>query len=118
MTEGILASSMSTRKVGAAFKAIVAELGRADVTEILVNWENCELSEDGDRIVCYIGRDGAYSHGAMGGKVTVSKTEFLVWLLSDAPFDENTYGKEIRENVEWVGKIERARKASGLYSDE
>jgi len=110
-----LAIPISSRKAAAAFKAIIEQVGRDDVTDILLNWDDSELSEDGDKIFRYIGRDRQYSHGAMGGKVTVSKKEFIEWLLSDGPFDESVYGKGIRMEVDWGRKIDSARTASGLY---
>ena len=106
------------RKAAAAFKAIVDHVGRDDVIDILLNWDDCELSEDGNKIIQYIGRDREYSRGAIGGKGTVSKKEFLAWLLSEAPFDESVYGEAIRMDVEWIRKIDSARTASGLYLGE
>lgn len=110
-----MTTPIASRKAATAFKAIVDHVGRGDVVDILLNWDDCELSDDGSRIVRYIGRDREYSHGAEGGKVTVSKKEFLAWLLSGAPFDESVYGKGIRREVDWVRKIDSARTASGLY---
>jgi hypothetical protein len=72
-----------SRKAAAAFKAIVDHVGRDDVIDILLNWDDCELSEDGKKIIQYIGRDREYSRGALGGKGAVSKKEFLAWLLSE-----------------------------------
>lgn len=106
---------ISSRKAAAAFKAIVDQVGRDGVTDILLNWDDCELSEDGNKIFRYIGRDREYSRGTEGGKVTISKAEFLAWLLSEAPFDESAYGAGIRTEVDWVRKIDSARRASGLY---
>ncbi len=110
--------SIDSRKASAAFRLIVDKLDRDDVTDILLNWEDCELSEDGANIIQYVGRDREYSRGKYGGKVKVSKKEFLEWLLSDAPFDEGVYGATIRENADWVTRIESARVASGLYLDK
>ena len=76
------------------------------------------LAADGNNIIQYVGRDREYSHGKDGGKVKVSKIEFLTWLLSEAPFDERVYGATIREDADWVQRIESARTASGLFSDE
>lgn len=108
------AAPIGTRKAAAAFRAIVDKVGRDDVAEILFNWDDYELSDDGDKIVSYVGRDREYSRGADGGKATVSKREFLAWLLSDSPFDEKVYGKDIRQNTDWVNKIKSARAATGL----
>lgn len=109
-----MANPISSRKAAAAFKSIVEQLGRDELSEILFNWDDSELSEDGTKIIRFVGRDREYSRGSDGGKVSVSKTEFIIWLLSDAPFDESVYGEGIRKNTEWVGKIESARQASGL----
>lgn len=113
-----MAIPISRRKAAAAFKAIVEQVGRGDVTEILLNWDDSELSEDGSKIFRYIGRDRQYSHGAMGGKVTVSKKEFIEWLVSEAPFDENVYGRGIRTEEDWAKAIESARDASGIHSGD
>ena len=113
-----MANPIGTRKAAAAFKAIVDQVGRDDVTDILLNWDDCELSEDGNKIFRYIGRDREYSRGAEGGKVPISKAEFLAWLLSDAPFDESVYGEGIRTKVDWVRKIDSARTASSLNLGE
>lgn len=116
ITGGSLTISISSRKAAAAFRAIVDQVGRDDVTDILFNWDDSELSEDGNKIFRYIGRDREYSRGAEGGKVTIGKAEFLAWLLSEAPFDASVYGEGIRMEVDWVRKIEAARTASGLWS--
>ena len=110
--------SIDSRKAAVAFKAIIDQVGRDDVTDILLNWNDCELSEDGNKIIQHIGRDREYSHGAMGGKGAVSKKEFLAWLLGEAPFDESVYGEGIRMEVDWARKIDSARTASGLYLGE
>ena len=93
---------------------IVEKLGRDDLSDILTNWNDSELSEDGTTIFCYVGRDREYSRGANGGKSSVSKKEFIEWLLSDGPLDENEYGKNIRNDTEWAVKIAAARLAMGL----
>lgn len=108
---------LSSKKAAAAFRAIVTSLGRDDVSDILLNWNDYELSEDGTKIYCYVGRDREYSQGADRGKMTISKTKFIEWLLSDGPFDEEVYGADIRSNSEWVTIIDAARRASGLYAD-
>ena len=110
--------SIDSRKASAAFKAIIEKCGRDDLTEILFDWDDCELSEDGNSIIQYVGRDREYSHGKDGGKVKVGKKEFLAWLLSDAPFDETVYGASIREDADWAKRIESARAASGLHSNQ
>ena len=110
--------SIDNRKSAVGFKAIVDHVDRDDVIDILLNWDDCELSEDSNKIIQHIGRDREYSRGAMGGKSAVSKKEFLAWLLSQAPFDESVYGEGIGMDVDWARKIDSARTASGLYSGE
>jgi hypothetical protein len=48
----------------------------------------------------------------------ISKKEFIEWLLSDGPFDQQAYGANISRDEEWVAKIKAARIASGLYRDD
>lgn len=57
-------ASMSNANVGKAFKAIVNGIGRDDLGEILFNWNESELNEDGSKIIGYPGRDGDKSKGA------------------------------------------------------
>lgn len=97
--------------VGKAFNAIVNNIGRDDLDEILFNWNDSKLNEDGDKIICFPGRDGRFSRGKEGGKVIVGKRELLTWLLSDSPFDEKVYGVNIRNDAQWTGLIQQARKA-------
>lgn len=104
-----MTSLSSNAVVGKMFNAIASGLGRNDLGEILFNWNESELNEDGDKIVGYPGRDSRYSKGKEGGKVTITKREFLTWLLSDSPFDEKIYGVDIRSNAEWLALIQRAR---------
>ena len=94
---------------------ILEKLGRDDLSDILTNWNDSELSEDGTKILCYVGRDREYSRGVNGGKSSVSKKEFVEWLLNDEPFDETIYGTAIRSDTDWKVKIESARAASDLY---
>lgn len=103
--------SLSNAAVGKAFDSIVDRIGRGDLGEILLNWNESELNEDGDKIIKYPGRDGRFSYGKDGGKIYVSKREFLVWLLSDGPFDEGVYGANIRNDAQWTDLIQRARDA-------
>lgn len=99
---------MSNQAVGAAFRRLV-QLAKEDLQGVLLNWGQAELSEGEDRIVSFPGRDGAFSRGAEGGRVSVSKREFLEWLASDAPFDPKTFGASIGTDGEWRGQIERLR---------
>lgn len=112
MGVSVLVSSMSNVAVGKAFNAIAKGLGRGDIGEILFNWNESQLNEDGDKIINYPGRDGRYSRGKEGGKVIIGKREFLAWLLSDAPFDEKVYGANIGNDPEWTALIRRAREAA------
>ena len=112
---GALTIPIDSRKASIAFKAIVEKLGRDDVLDILFNWDDCELSDDGTNIIQYAGRDREYTRGKEGGKLKISKMKFLEWLLSEAPFDPQVYGTNIRANADWVKRIDSARAASGLY---
>lgn len=107
-----LASPISTMAVGKAFKAIVQGVGQNDLGEILFNWNESQLNEDGDKIVRYPGRDGRFSIGKEGGKIIVGKRDFLVWLMSNEPFNENVYGADITQNEDWTNLIMRAREAA------
>ena len=109
-------TSISNANVGKAFNAVIKGLCRDDIGEILFNWNESELNYDGDRIICYPGRDGRYSPSKEGGKSYVSKREFLAWIFSDDPFDEKVYGSEIRNNSEWESLIQRARDAALMES--
>lgn len=109
MSDFVLVSSMSNMAIGKAFNAIAKGLGRGDIGEILFNWNESQLNEDGDKIINYPGRDGRYSRGKEGGKVIIGKREFLAWLLSEAPFNEKVYGANIGSDPEWTALIRRAR---------
>lgn len=102
---------MSNAYVGKAFNAVFNSIGRDDLNEILFNWNESNLNEDGHKIISYPGRDGRFSRGKEGGKVIIGKCESLTWLLSDSPFDENVYGVNIRNDAQWTGLIQRAREA-------
>jgi len=105
-------ASMSNANIGKAFNTVFNNIGRDDMDEILFNWNESKLNEDGHKIICYPGRDGRFSRGKEGGKVVIGKREFLAWLLSDSPFDENVYGANIRNDAQWIGLIRRAREAA------
>lgn len=108
---------MNNAEVGKIFKNIVENLSNVegadamDIDGLLMNWNNSELNDDRDQIVSYPGRDGVYSAGKEGGKVRVSKKSFIEWILSDQPFNEKVYGKNIRNDIHWVTAIETARKS-------
>ncbi len=105
-------SSMSTIGVGKAFNAIIKGIGLNDLGEILFNWNESQLNEDGDKIIRFPGRDGRFSRGKEGGKVVVGKRGFLAWLQSDDPFNGKVYGANIRSDAEWTSLIQRARDAA------
>jgi hypothetical protein len=109
MTASFNVSLMNNANVGKAFNNVVKGIGSNDIGEILFNWNESQLNEDGDKIFGYPGRDAKYSKGKEGGKVNISKREFLDWLFSDKPFDEKVYGANIRSDAEWTGLIQRAR---------
>jgi len=104
------ATGMSNQKVSAAFTAVIEKIGRDNLSEILMNWNDSELNEDGNKIIMYPGRDRQWSRGKDGGKVTVSKREFFTWLYSDEPFDE----KRLDQSAEWISKIEETKRAAGF----
>jgi len=114
---------MNNVEVGKVFKSIVENLSNVDgadamdIDGLLMNWNNSELNEDRDQIINYPGRDGAYSSGKEGGKVKVSKKSFIEWILSEKPFDEKIYGKDIRSDKEWTKAIETARKSIWKITD-
>jgi hypothetical protein len=103
---------ISNANVGKMFIGIVKAMGRDDASEILFNWNESQLNLDGDMIIGYPGRDGIFSRGKEGGKVNISKREFLDWLLSESPFDKNVYGANISSDAQWLGLIQRAREAA------
>lgn len=108
-----LAKILSTRAAAVAFAKMVSQLDRDKLNDILFNWNDSELSEDGTKIFCYVGRDRQYSRGANGGKLVVRKKEFVEWLLSDRPFDIKNYGESILSDTEWIAKIKSARSFFG-----
>lgn len=100
----------STIKIGKAFSSLVSTLGKDDVSELLMNWNDSELSDDGSKIIVFPGRDRRYSAGELGGSMKAGKGEFLSWLHSDAPLDPAVF--EVSE--EWKSKVDAARNATGL----
>jgi hypothetical protein len=100
--------ALSAAAVGQSFRSMVQE-AREDLEGVLYNWQEAELSPDGERIVLRPGRDARFSKGKDGGKVGGSKGEFLAWLTSDAPFDPAVYGKDIGNDAEWRRQVEALR---------
>ncbi len=113
-----MVNSLSNKGTSTAFKLITSNLTRDDLTDILFNWNESELSADGERIIKYVGRDRQYSRGSEGGKALIDTKEFIAWLFSDAPFDETIYGSNIKSDIEWRRQIGLARIASGLHDTE
>ena len=109
MNNSVSVTSMSNVAVGKAFNAIIKGIGLNDIGEILFNSNESQLNIDGNKIIGYPSRDGRFSYGKEGGKIIISKREFLTWLLSDKPFDEKVYGPNITSNTEWTALIQRAR---------
>lgn len=106
---------MNNTEVGKIFRKIVENLSdlegdeAMDIDGILLNWNNSELNQDRNDIISYPERDEAYSSGMEGGKVKVSKKTFIIWILSDALFNEEIFGKDIHNDKEWTKAIEIAR---------
>lgn len=92
------------------FESIVTQMDVADINEILSNWNESELSDDGSEILVYT--DSRSDGPRTGGADKVDASEFINWLLSDAPFDTNIYGKDIASDPEWKALIEKARSAA------
>ncbi|WP_239255221.1 hypothetical protein [Candidatus Nitrotoga sp. M5] len=100
---------MSKTAVGIAFNAIIKGTGINDIGEILPDWNESQLNEDGDKIFRYPGRNGRFSRGKDGGKVIIGKRGFLAWLLNEYPLDEKVYGANIRNDTVWPALIRGAR---------
>ncbi len=49
--------------VGKAFNALAKGIGDNDIGEILFNWNESELKEGGDKIICYPGQNERRSQG-------------------------------------------------------
>ncbi len=100
------------KAIADAYNGILNKIGRDELNGILGDWNGAELNEAGDRIIGYPGRDRAFSRGKDGGKVNITKKEFLNWLMSDAAVDPKVYG----DSPEWRAKIDAAREASGMLA--
>lgn len=101
------------KQIGKHFTDLTKNMSRDDVETLLYDWQEAELNEDGTGIK----RTGQFRRNAVkgdGGTLKESKTEFINWLNSDAPFDEKVYGKDIRNDTEHVDRVNRAREAAGL----
>ena len=106
---------LDNKSASTAFKRITDTVVRDELADILFNWNESELSSDGENIIQHVGRDRQFSRGGEGGKARIGKKEFIAWLLSDGPFDETVYGIAIKSDQEWQQRIEAARIASGLH---
>lgn len=90
------------------FESIVSQMEREDINEILYNWNESELNQDGSAILIYVDSRG---YGPRtGGADKVDKSEFMEWLTSDGPFDTKVYGNEILQDKNWIDLINKARK--------
>ncbi len=93
--------------VGTMFNALISKMDKDDINEILFNWNESELNDDGTEIRIFV---NTRERGPKtGGASRVKKTEFFNWLLSDAPFDVKVYGEKIREDNDWSTLITKAR---------
>lgn len=81
-----------------------------DLQELLANWDDVELSPDGQKIIGYPGRDSRYSKGQEGGKINVSKKSFFDWLGSDEPLDPKKYVQD----QGWTETVQRVRERLGI----
>ena len=97
------------------FEYVVTQMEVADINEILFNWNESELSDDGSEILVYT--DSRSDGPRTGGADKVDASEFINWLLSNAPFDTNVYGKDISTDLEWKGLIEKARSVANSGGD-
>lgn len=105
------AKGINNYQIANAFTAILTSIGRGNLGELLFNWNESEYNADSGKITLHPGRDRGFSRGAEGGKVVVSKKEFLAWLMSEAPFDPVVYGSKISEISSWTTLITASRDA-------
>ncbi len=93
--------------MNSTFTSLLQMLGKDDLNEILFNWNESELNEDCSEIVVFV--DSRAYGPRTGGANKVEKSEFIEWLLSDAPFDPKVYGEKIREDNQWTELVGKAR---------
>lgn len=105
---------LSTKAISNAFSNIVEKVDRGRLEGVLFNWDDVELSEDGNKFITYPGRNGRYSRGSEGGKCYVTKKSFFEWLMSDGPFDTKVYGESILTDTEWLEDIKEIREVADL----
>jgi len=97
----------AVKDADSSFERLLHNLGEDDLNEILFNWNESGLNEDGTEIFIYV--DSRAYGPQTGGADKVDKSEFIEWLLSNAPFDTTVYGKEILEDKEWAELIGKAK---------
>lgn len=85
-----------------------------ELNELLLNWNGSQLSDDGEQIICYPGRDGAFTQGDDGGCVVIPHQELLDWLASSAPLDATVYGTQARAGSSWELLVSKARKLCSI----
>jgi hypothetical protein len=90
-----------------AFNNLITNLDRDDFNEILFNWNESELNEDGSEILIYA--DSRSLGPRTGGANIVDKKEFINWLMSEEPFNSDIYGRDIREDKHWTDLIVKSR---------
>jgi hypothetical protein len=103
----ILPEKLTNKQIGDTFNSVVSSLGRDGMGDILSNWNESRLNEDGTKIVGVPFRRNAVK--GEGSKVGYSKKDFIDWITSDAPFDTKVYGEKILQDKEWNDLITRAR---------
>lgn len=99
--------SVDSKSANKAFLLLISRMDNDEINEILFNWNESELNEDGTEILIYV--DSRADGPRTGGADVVDKKEFIDWLLSDAPFDTEIYGEDIGGDEHWRGLIEKAR---------
>ncbi|OHB99068.1 MAG: hypothetical protein A2Z57_04020 [Planctomycetes bacterium RIFCSPHIGHO2_12_39_6] len=105
-----------TKRVGEYFNNLVKKMSRDEVDQVLYDWGEGQLNEDGTgiKIERMFARE---AKKGLGEIVKGSKAQFINWLNSDAPFNEKIYGKDILKDSEYVDRINRAREAAGIETD-
>lgn len=87
---------------------LLTELSTDDLNTILYNWNESEISADGNDILIFV--DSRAYGPRTGGASVIDKNEFINWLMSEQPFDESIYGKDISNDQHWVNLINSTRK--------
>jgi hypothetical protein len=108
LTSNNMGATMAAIDATAKFDLLISKMDRKDINDILSNWNESELNEDGSEILIYV--DSRAYGPRTGGADKVDKSECIEWLLSNSPFDTTVYGKEILEDKEWAELIGKARR--------